>query len=235
MWAITARMADLSIIIPTLNAGEGLRRCLPPLAAFDALNLVHEVIFADGGSTDDTLAVAEAAGARVVSSERGRGQQLAAGAAAAQGRWLLFLHADTALETRWQEVVWPFMNDLGNAKHAGYFRFKLDEARNRARLLERLVATRNRLFVLPYGDQGLLISRDFYRDIGGYNSMPLMEDVDIIRRIGRRHLFRLESDAVTSASRYSRDGYLLRPIRNLLCLSLYFLGVSPRAIVKLYG
>lgn len=228
-------MADLSIIIPTLNAGEGLRRCLPPLAAFDALNLVHEVIFADGGSTDDTLAVAEAAGARIVSSEKGRGQQLAAGAEAAQGRWLLFLHADTALERRWQEVVWPFMSDPDNRKRAGHFRFRLDDARNRAKLLERLVAMRVGLFGLPYGDQGLLISRDFYREIGGYKSMPLMEDVDIVRRIGRRHLSRLASDAVTSASRYSHDGYLLRPIRNFLCLSLYFLGVSPRVIAKLYG
>ena len=70
-------MADLSIIMPTLNAGEGLRRSLPPLAALNALNLVHEVIFADGGSTDETCDIAEAAGVRVVAAERGRGQQLA--------------------------------------------------------------------------------------------------------------------------------------------------------------
>ena len=228
-------MADLSIILPTLNASDGLRRSLPPLAEFDALNLVHEVIFADGGSTDDTLDIAEAAGARIVTADRGRGPQLAAAAAVAKGRWLLFLHADTALEPRWHEPVWSFMHEPDNVDRAGFFRFKLDDRRKRAKLLERLVALRIRLFGLPYGDQALLISRDFYREIGGFKPLPMMEDVDIVRRIGRRRLVRLPRNAVTSAERYRRDGYLRRPVRNLLCLSLYFLGVPPRLIVKLYG
>lgn len=228
-------MAELSVIIPTLNAGEELRRSLPPLADFDALNLVREVIFADGGSTDDTHAVAEAAGARVVTAERGRGPQLAAGAAAAEGRWLMFLHADTRLDLRWYEPVWSFMHEAENDRRAGYFRFKLDDRRKRAKLLERAVSLRVRLFGLPYGDQALLISKDFYREIGGFKPLPLMEDVDMVRRIGRRRLVRLPRNAVTSAERYRHDGYLLRPLRNLCCLSLYFLGLPPRLIAKLYG
>lgn len=228
-------MADLSIIIPTLNAGEGLRRSLPPLADFDALNFVHEVIFADGGSTDDTHQIAEAAGAHVVSAARGRGQQLAEAASVANGRWLLFLHADTSLDPRWHEAVWSFMHEVDNSRRAGFFRFKLDDRRKRAKLLERLVALRVLLFGLPYGDQALLISRDFYREIGGFKPLPLMEDVDIVRRIGRRRLVRLPRNAVTSAERYQRDGYIWRPVRNLCCLTLYFLGAPPRLIVKLYG
>jgi rSAM/selenodomain-associated transferase 2 len=228
-------MADLSIIIPTLNASEGLRRSLPPLAAFDALNLVHEVIFADGGSTDETHDIGEAAGARIVEAARGRGQQLAAAASVAKGRWLLFLHADTCLDLRWHEPVWSFMNEPENVRRAGFFRFKLDDRRKRAKLLERLVALRIGLFGLPYGDQALLISKEFYRELGGFKPLPLMEDVDIVRRIGRRRLVRLPRNAITSAERYRRDGYLRRPVRNLTCLSLYFLGVPPRIIVKLYG
>ena len=228
-------MADLSIIMPTLNAGEGLRRSLPPLAALNALNLVHEVIFADGGSTDETYDIAEAAGARVVAAERGRGQQLAEAATVAKGRWLLFLHADTRLDPRWHEPVWSFMLEPGNIRRAGFFRFKLNDGRKRAKFLEWLVELRVELFGLPYGDQALLISRDFYREIGGFKPVPLMEDVDIVRRIGRCRLVRLPLDAITSAERYHRDGYLWRPVRNLFCLSLYFLGVPPRFIVKLYG
>ena len=114
-------------------------------------------------------------------------------------------------------------------------RFKLNDGRKRAKILERLVALRVKLFGLPYGDQALLISRDFYREIGGFKPVPLMEDVDIVRRIGRRRLVRLPLDAITSAERYHRDGYLWRSARNLFCLSLYFFGVPPRIIVKLYG
>jgi len=227
-------MAELSIIIPTLNASEGLRRSLPPLAEFDALNLVHEVIFADGGSTDETHDIAKAAGANVVEAPRGRGIQLAAAAEAATGRWLLILHADTCLDLRWHEPVWSFMHEPKNERRAGYFRFKLDDKRKRAKLLERLVALRILMFGLPYGDQALLISRAFYRELGGFRPLPMMEDLDIVRRIGRRRLVRLPRNAVTSAERYHRDGYLWRALRNFFCLSLYFLGVPPRVIMKFY-
>jgi len=228
-------MAELSIIIPTLDAEVELQDSLPPLAAFDALNLVREVIFADGGSRDRTAAVAEASGARLVVAETGRGQQLAAGAAVARGPWLLFLHADTCLDPHWQEVVSAFIHNPDNGRRAGYFRFKLDDRRKRAWILERLVALRAHVLGLPYGDQGLLISRDFYRELGGFKPLPLMEDVDIVRRIGRSRLTALAAAAVTSAARYRRGGYVLRPIRNLCCLALFFLGAPARLIAKLYA
>lgn len=228
-------MAELSIVIPTLNAAAGLQRSLPPLADFEVLDIVHEVIFADSGSTDGTQDIAEAAGARVVTAERGRGQQLAAGADAATGRWLLFLHADSCLDPHWNESVTSFMLEPENRYRAGFFRFALDDGRKRATLLEWLVALRVRLFGLPYGDQGLLMSRDFYRKLGGFRPLPLMEDVDIVRRIGRRRLVRLPHNVVTSAERYIDDGYLLRPLRNLVCLTLFFLRAPLPLIVRLYG
>jgi rSAM/selenodomain-associated transferase 2 len=228
-------MGELSIIIPTLNAAPHLHRSLPPLASFDALDLVREVIFVDGGSEDGTADIAEAAGAMHIRAEKGRGTQLATGAEQAQGRWLLFLHADTQLAPDWHEAVRDFIENPDNRRRAGYFRFRLDDDGLRAGMMAWLVALRARFLGLPYGDQGLLISSDHYRSIGGFQGIPLMEDVELVRRIGRRNLTPLKPAAVTSAERYQRDGYLLRPIRNLCCLALYFLGTPPRVIARLYG
>lgn len=228
-------MARISVIIPTLNAEEPLRRSLPSLASLSALSMLRQVIFADGGSGDRTAEIAEEAGADFVRAPRGRGTQLAAGAERASGEWLLFLHADTALDPGWERVARAFMDEPGNAGRIGYFRFGLDDPSPGARWLEAVVAMRCRLLRLPYGDQGMLMSRALYHRLGGFRPMPLMEDVDLVRRAGRRRMAALATRATTSAQRYRRDGYLLRPLRNLVCLTLYFLGVSPRAIAKLYG
>ncbi|HEY0524800.1 MAG TPA: TIGR04283 family arsenosugar biosynthesis glycosyltransferase [Stellaceae bacterium] len=224
-------MSRLSIVIPTLNAAAGLGATLAALAeARDA-----EIVVADGGSRDGTSALAEAAGARVVAASRGRGLQLAAGAAAARGDWLLFLHADTVLPPGWADAVATFVNDPANARRAGYFAFRLDDDDPRARRLERAVAWRCRRLALPYGDQGLLIGRTLYDAVGGFRPLPLMEDVDLVRRLGPERLAALPVAAVTSAARYRRDGYWRRPLRNLTCLSLYFLGLSPERIARLYA
>jgi rSAM/selenodomain-associated transferase 2 len=222
----------LSIIIPTLNAGNVLR---PTLAALSAdSRLAREVIVADGGSIDDTPLLAIDGGAIFLEAQRGRGRQLAAGAAAAAGDWLLFLHADTQPQAGWTQAVEAFMADPGNRFRAGYFRFALDDSARAARLIEQVVRLRSRLLGLPYGDQGLLIGRTFYEKLGGYKRLPLMEDVDIVRRIGRNRLRPIAATAVTSAAKYRRDGYLLRPIHNLFMLALYTVGVSPRFLSALY-
>jgi hypothetical protein len=101
--------------------------------------------------------------------------------------------------------------------------------------MERIVSWRSRALGLPYGDQGLVIHRDFYNALGGFQALPLMEDVDLVRRIGKRRLHVLDATATTSAKRYQRTGYTRRAALNLLCLSLYFLRVPPRLIARLYG
>ena len=223
----------LSIVIPTLNAAGELPATLELLVAGAVDGLVAQLVIADGGSDDPTLAIADAAGADIVHTEAGRGGQLAAGAGRARGDWLLFLHADTRLDPGWVGKVKVFIGEKG-PECAGYFRFALDDERFRARLLEHAVAVRSRAFALPYGDQGLLISRSLYDRIGGFAPLPLMEDVAIARRLGHRHLRPLAARAVTSAARYRRDGYTRRALRNLTCLAGYFLGVKPARLLRLY-
>ena len=209
----------LSVVIPTLNAAESLPATLASVAGAD------EVVVADGGSNDGTSDLAVGLGARVVSAWRGRGAQLAAGVAAARGEWLLLLHADTRLAPDWRRAaVAP--------DFAGYFRFALDSDDPRAR---RLVAWRCRVLALPYGDQGLLIHRDLLRAVGGIKPLPLMEDVDLVLRLGRRRLVALDITAVTSAAKWQRQGWCRRSLRNLACLTLYFAGVPPRLIARFYG
>jgi rSAM/selenodomain-associated transferase 2 len=217
----------LSVVIPTLNAAASLGTTLAGLGGAD------EVIVADGGSTDATRTLAARAGACLVAAPRGRGPQLAAGAAAATCDWLLFLHADTALAPGWRAAA-----DAFAAIHpdtAAYFRLRLDDPAPAARRIERVAAWRARALGLPYGDQGLLIPTLLYRALGGYRALPLMEDVDLARRVGRARLVGLPLAATTSAERYRRDGWLRRPLRNFLCLALWFAGVPPRLIARLYA
>ena len=200
--------------------------------------IVQEAILVDGGSTDETCAIADAAGTKLIHTKLGRGTQLKAGAAAARGDWLLFLHADTVLEPGWAEEAESFIERVANGRRpqaAAAFRFALDDDGIMPRLLESLVALRCFLFALPYGDQGLLISRQLYRKLGGFRPMPLMEDVDLVRRLKRRELVMLHSRAVTSGVRYRNEGYVVRSLRNLGCMLLYFLRVPTRVLARLYG
>jgi rSAM/selenodomain-associated transferase 2 len=228
----------ISVIIPTLNAQARLAEALAALVPAAVDGLIREVIVIDGGSGDATGAIADQAGANFVVRTGGRGYQLAAGAHRARFPWLLFLHADTVLESGWERDATAFMEAVDTGKRlpaAAAFRFGLDDSGVRPRLVERGVALRCALLRLPYGDQGVLISKRLYAEVGGYNPHPLMEDVDFMRRLGRRRVAMLEARAVTSAERYRRDGYLLRPLRNLMCLSLYFLRVPTSVLVRLYG
>ncbi len=222
-------LLPVSAVIPTLNAAANLPASLAALQG-----QVAEIIIADGGSTDGTVALAQATGAQVISAARGRGPQLRAAAAAASQPWLLALHADTQPGPGWQAALEGFMAGPSALTTAGYFRFALDDAAPEARRLERMVAWRCRWLGLPYGDQGLLIHRDLYHALGGYQPIPLMEDVDLIRRLGRHRLKALPVAFITSAEKWRRDGWYARSARNLFCLSLWFAGVSPERIARLY-
>lgn len=224
-----AAVLEVSLIIPTLNAARHLPQTLA------ACRGVRELLLIDGGSGDDTVSIARKAGARIVSANRGRGVQLHKGATEASSEWLLFLHADTVLSDEWRRDAQEFMAHPSNRLCGAVFRFGLDDPSAGARRLERRVAWRVRRLGLAYGDQGLLIHRDLYRSVGGFRAWPLMEDVDLVRRIGRRRLRILPSVARTSAERWREEGWRRRSAHNLLCLTLYFLHVPPRLIAKIYA
>jgi rSAM/selenodomain-associated transferase 2 len=228
----------ISVVIPALNAEATLAKALASLVPAAIDGLVRQVVVVDGGSSDRTAEIADNAGADMVLVSRGRGQQLAAGAEQARFPWILFLHADTALEPGWEREASLFMARVDTGERpaaAAAFRFALDDTGFGPRLLERLVALRSGALRLPYGDQGLLMPRRLYAEVGGYRPLEIMEDVDLVRRLGRRRIAMLRCRAITSAERFRRDGYLRRSARNLLCLTLYTLRVPPNVISRIYG
>lgn len=220
---------DLSVVIPTRNAASVLPVTLAALG-----DAPREVIVADCGSADGTAVIAAELGARVVPAPEGRGQQLAAGVEAATGQWLLLLHADTLLSPGWTGAVAAFTAAPDASRVGGYFAFRLDDDAAEARRLERAVAWRCRWLGLPYGDQGLLIHRGMLARIGGVPQEPMMEDVTLVRRLGRARIRPIGAEAITSAAKFRRDGYVKRSARNLGLLSLWFAGVPPRWLAKLY-
>jgi len=224
--------APVSVVIPTLDAAGNIGPCLGALGEAALDGVIHEVIVADGGSIDAIAEIAEAVGARLIAAPPGRGSQLAAGARAAGGDWLLFLHADTVLMPGWSAAVLAHIQTRPGM--AGFFTLHFDRPGPMARAVAAWANLRAALFALPYGDQGLLVSWALYEQAGGYPEIPLMEDVALVRRIGRRRLARLGAGAETSATRYAADGWLRRGWRNLTTLTLYFLGVDPERLARRY-
>ncbi len=220
--------APISIIIPTLNAAQALPACLHSLGEGLNAGLIRELIISDGGSEDATLKIAEAAGARVVTGAPSRGGQLRRGCAAAEGGWLLILHADSHLAPGWSSSV-----EAALVRHGAYhFRLAFDADGPMAAFVAGWANLRSRAFGLPYGDQGLLLDRATLDAAGGYPDIPLMEDVALVRRLGRVRA--LAATAVTSAEKYQRQGWLRRGARNLLTLARYFAGTDPAALARSY-
>ena len=224
--------APITVVIPTLNAAEKIAPTLACLVEASADGLIGQVVIADGGSNDGIAQIAEEVGADFVAAKPGRGGQLRAGAEAARGAWLLFLHADTVLEGDWLRGVRLHLEKHGDK--AGHFSIRFDSERRYARWTEGWTNIRARWFKLPFGDQGLLISRKHYDEIGGFEDIPLMEDVAMILAIGRKRLRELRGVAVTDAARYERDGYWKRGWRNWGYLTAYRLGASPERLAERY-
>lgn len=218
--------APLSVIIPTLNAQHVLPDCLSALMEGLEAGLITELVVADGGSQDDTHAIADAWGANILTVPPSRGGQLRAGCAAARGAWFLVLHADTVLQPGWTQAVGGHLR----SGKAGYFRLKFDKG---GRFVAAWANLRARLFELPYGDQGLLLTRTAYDRAGGYPDIPLMEDVAMARAL-KGQLVALDAVAVTSGAKYRAGGWLRRGTRNLWTLARYFAGVNPEVLARQY-
>jgi rSAM/selenodomain-associated transferase 2 len=203
------------------------------LRDLQVLSVPHEIIVADGGSSDGTPAVAAAGGACVVSAPRGRGRQLAAGAARAKGAWLLFLHADARLTPAALRAAEETLDRPGMA--AAAWPLAIDGTGAWLRWIERAAALRWRLTGLAYGDQGLLVRRALYDAVGGYPESSIMEDVTLIRRIARRaRVQRLPLPILADARRWQREGRVRGTLRNMALLTLFLAGIAPDRLARWY-
>ena len=218
----------ISIIIPTLNEATTIKRLAATLAR---LRGEFEVIIADGGSTDETIVLAQQCGLRVIKAPRGRGQQMNAGAQLAHGEALLFLHADTHLP---DDALKLIAATLRNERvGGGNFSLLFGGASRAARALTRVYPFL-RLGGMCYGDSGIFVRRSLFAALGGYRNDPLFEDCDLYQRLKRRAEFvRLPAQAVTSARRF--EGRFLRTFALWSLLqALYWLGVPPQTLNRLY-
>jgi rSAM/selenodomain-associated transferase 2 len=221
----------VSIVIPVrgdLDALDALLADLPPLPEV-------QVIVSATGPVGDASRRLRASRPDVVwvDGPPGRGPQQNRGAARATGRWLWFVHADSRLPGVWLQAFRDL--DPRDGVVGGSFRLALASEAWQARLWERGVAARVALFGLPYGDQGLFVRRETFQDLGGFAEIPLMEDVDLVRRLKRRGaLCHLRLRLATSARRWERGGWVRRSARNLALLALYYCGVPPARLARLY-
>ncbi|MBL1419983.1 MAG: TIGR04283 family arsenosugar biosynthesis glycosyltransferase [Alphaproteobacteria bacterium] len=230
--------SKITVIIPSLNSAARIMPTLACLITPMADGLIKKVIFADGGSTDITADIAEETGAAFVSTPKGRGMQCKIGVIfAIQSDWLLFLHDDSQLSNDWGNEVASFVHNPSNINKCAYFKLALDDRSIKAKIVAWGANMRCKIFALPYGDQGLLISRKLYEEIGGFGTMPLMEDVDIIERIktkiGKQNLVMLRAVLTTSADKY-KHGYAKRVWRNFKYLRAYKNGTDPKEIAESY-
>lgn len=223
----------LSVIIPTKETSQSFPKLLSQLAGDDI-----QLIISDGISSDRTLIQAANAGAVIAIGETSRGKQLRRGAQLARADWLLFLHADSVLADNWRELVDRHIAD--HPEKAGYFSLKYDSPKLGARWVELMTAWRcmrirfPRGWALPYGDQGLLISRKFYDEIDGYPDWPLFEDVKIAEKIGRLRMRPLGGKITTCHRKHEDEGFVRRGWKNLRLLRRYKKGESIETLAKEY-
>ena len=231
-------MAELSVslIVPALNEVEGIARCLASVAG----QAPAETIVVDGGSTDGTASAARAAGATVLTSGRGRARQMNAGADAATGDALLFLHADTRLPPDALERVRAALADDAVAGGCFQTRFELNGAtwgplgRGLMRLWEGRMWMRWHRFA--FGDRALFARRAAFESIGGYPDQPMFEDLDLVRALRQRGRFVfVQADVVTSARRFARHGALRQQLRNLGLWLGWNAGISGARLKRFYS
>ncbi len=227
--SVCAAGSRISVIIPTLNEQHRVGM------AIDSLNTAVDIdiLVADGGSADATAAIAARHGARVCHAIAGRARQMNAGARRARGDILLFLHADTRLPSDWDYQVRCALGD--RAVIAGAFSLGIDAPARKYRWIETAANRRSRWLKLPYGDQAFFLRRQDFLKTGGYARLPIMEDFELMRRLGRQgRVVTLESQAMTSARRWDKLGALRTTLVNQKMVLGYLLGISPKTLTRWY-
>jgi uncharacterized protein len=224
-----AGKALLSVIIPTLNEAAGIGKVLDRVREETAA----ELIVVDGGSMDRTREIAAQAGALVMEVAGGRSHQQNAGALAAKGRLLLFLHGDTLLPENYGPVIRKTLDDP--SKVAGAFRFRTDGSGTSMRIIEWGANVRSRVMQAPYGDQGLFMEKRVFEEMGGFAPIPIMEDFELVLRLRRRgSVVTLRESIITSARRWRQLGPIRTTIVNMIMVAGFYCGVSMERLHRFY-
>ncbi len=224
-------MYKISIIVPTINEANNLPLLLSDLTS---INKEGEIIIVDCGSEDKTIDIANIYGAKVYKSKkRNRGFQLNLGAKNSRGDWLIFLHADTRLTHDWFRKLNSVLSR--NKNYIYYFKFKINHKKLIYRILETLVNFRSHYLKQPYGDQGLIIHRTTYFNNNGFRKIPLMEDVDFIRRLNnKKYLKQLNSPIFVSSRKWERTNIFLQAFKNWNFRRRWLKGESTKALYSDY-
>lgn len=219
----------ISIIIPVLNEAHQLLKILHPLIVLPGL----EMIIVDGGSQDQTVAIAKTAGVKIIQSPIGRAHQMNAGAAVATGDILLFLHADTRLPTGFDLTIRDTLSQP--LAIAGAFRLQIDRLDWKLRVIEWGVNARSRYLQMPYGDQAIFLKTTTFQALGGFPSLPIMEDFELVRQLKRQGRIAIAPTAViTSGRRWQKLGAVRTTLINQCVILAYLLGVWPDRIAQWY-
>jgi rSAM/selenodomain-associated transferase 2 len=222
-----------SIVIPVLNETEQINSLIEHIRS-QSFEGIFEIIVVDGDPKGSTVNIVQDKDVTALITEKGRGRQMNAGAAAAHGEILIFLHADTKLP---DNALGKISRVLQDERYVGgAFDLGIDSRRLFLKYISARASLRSRLNRIPYGDQAIFIRKDYFDQIGRFKDIPLMEDVDLMRRIkkDKKMIHILPDKVMTSARRWERDGALYTTVRNQILMALFYLGVSPCRLAKYY-
>ncbi len=225
---------SFSIIIPVYHEAGTINDCIAHLHGLKHKG-TFEIIIVDGDPQGSTIKVIEDKQVIKKGSQKGRARQMNKGASVASGEIIVFLHADTRLPPDALTIVWSCM-EAGLAG-AGAFDLGIRSDRRIFRITEKYVALRTRLTRIPYGDQAIFMRKEYFRELGGYKDVPLMEDVEIMQRIKKRgdKICIIPEKVMASPRRWAREGILSCTLRNWTIQFLYYLGVPPERLVNYYS
>ncbi len=224
----------ISIIIPVFQEKETINNFITTLS--DTLGSIsNEIIVVDGSKDNDTIKNIRDPNIIKVSSKHGRGQQLNTGAQIANGDILLFLHVDTLLPSFALEDICTALKEKNVG--AGAFDIAINSKKIRYRFLACMISFRVRIFRNPFGDQAHFFTQDYFQEIGGYQNIKIMEDLEIMRRIRKRgdSIVILKNKVITSSRRWDQEGSIRGILRNWYIRLRYYLGVHPDKLVKYYN
>ena len=219
----------VSVIIPTLNESSGLANTIAKMRE----NSPCEILVGDGGSDDGTLAIARQSGARVIHSQRGRARQMNAAANEAVGDLLLFLHADTVLDPAGYRKMRETMRR--NNLVGGAFGLQLDSDKTSLKVISQLATWRSKYCNLVYGDQAIFVRKDIFREMGGYPTLPICEDLAFFRALQKKgRTMVLREKARTSPRRWLSEGTAYTTFRNIAIAIMFLLGFPPKIMARWY-